>query len=136
MKSRSARTSHLGNKLERADRIENSLQEEPCSLETLNAVNARIVQVIKDSVTKAGALHEAKKSVKKTNPTLWFDRECLEQRTIYRRIRRKALGENNDEERKSGFKIHRSFLKRKKLLASETFNTELQTKKIEDPKEY
>ena len=40
--------------------IENSL-EEPCSLETLNVVNARIVQVIKDSATKANALHELKK---------------------------------------------------------------------------
>ena len=114
--------------------IENSLQEEPCSLETLNVVNARIVQVIKDSATKAGALHEVKNSEKKTN--LWFNRECQEQRTIYRRIRRKALREINDEERMSGFKIYRRFLTRKKLLASERFNTELQTKKIENPKEY
>ena len=110
--------------------IENSLQEEPCFLEILNVVNTRIVQVIKDSATKAGALHEVKNSEKKTN--LWFDQECQEQRTIYRRIRRKALRENNDEERKSGFKIYRSFLKHKKFLASERFNTILQTKKIED----
>ena len=114
--------------------IENSLQVETCSLETLNVVNNRIVHVTKDSATKAGALHEVKNSKMKTN--LWFDRECQEQRTIYRRIRRKALRENNDEEPKSGFKIYRSFLKRKKLLASERFNTKLQTKKIENPKEF
>ena len=92
-------------------------------------MNTRLVQVIKDSATKAGALHDVKNSEKKTN--LWFDGECQEQRTIYRRIRTKALRENNDEERKSGFKIYRSFLKRKKLLASERFNTKLQTKKID-----
>ena len=49
---------------------------------------------------------------------------------------KKALRENNDEKRNSGFKIYRSFLKRKKLLTSEKFNNELQTKKIKDPKEY
>ena len=111
--------------------IENSLQEKPCSLETLNA---KLFQVIKDSATKVGALHEVKKSEKKTK--FWFDRECQEQRTFYRCIRREAVRENTDEERKSGFEVYRSFLKRKKLLASERLNTELQTKKIKDPKEY
>ena len=111
--------------------IENSLQEKPCSLETLNA---KLFQVIKDSATKVGALHEVKKSEKKTK--FWFDRECQEQRTFYRCIRREAVRENTDEERKSCFEVYRSFLKRKKLLASERLNTELQTKKMKDPKEY
>ena len=75
-----------------------------------------------------------KKCEKKTR--FLFERECHEQRIIYRRIQRKALRDNNDGEPKSGFKIYRKFLKRKKLLASERFNTELQTKKIKNPKEH
>ena len=61
--------------------IKNSLQEEPCYLETLNVVSVKIVQVIKNSATKAGALHEVKKSEKKTN--FCFDRDCQERRTVY-----------------------------------------------------
>ena len=70
MEHGSARTLHLLNKIEKKlkELIENqySLQEEPWSLEILNVANPKIVQVIKDSATKAGALHEVNKSEKKT----------------------------------------------------------------------
>ena len=62
MEPRSARFLHLyGIKLKEIIEIENCLQEEPCSLETLNVVNARIVQVIKDSATETSALNEVEK---------------------------------------------------------------------------
>ena len=43
--------------------------------------NARIVQTMKDFATKASALHEVKKSERKTK--FWFHQECQEQRTLH-----------------------------------------------------
>ena len=67
-------------------KIEKSVLEELCSLETLKVLTAGIVHVIKDSAKKARAQHVKKSEVK---TKFWFDRECQEQRTIYRRKRRR-----------------------------------------------
>ena len=88
-------------------------------------MNYRIVQIIKDAPAKTVAMHEVKRSERKAKS--WFYKECQAQRTIYRSKRRKPLRENN-EERKSAFRIYKSFLKRKKLFAPPKFNSELQRK--------
>ena len=69
-------------------------------------MNSRIVQVIKDAAAKTGAVSEVKRSNRKAK----FCSECQPQPTIYRWKLGKALRENNDDERKSAFKIYKSFL--------------------------
>ena len=73
-------------------------------------MNSTIVQAIEDAATKTGALHEVKRSERKAKSL--FACECQAQRTFYHRKLRKVLRENNDEERKSAFKINKNFLKR------------------------
>ena len=66
----------------------------------------------------------------------WFASECQAQRTIYHRKLRKAVRENNDEERKSASKNYNFFLKQRQLSASERFITELQNEELKEPKDY
>ena len=73
--------------------IENSLQEEPCSLETLNVVNAKLVQVIKDSATEAGVPHEVEKSEKETN---FGSIENIRSNEHFMDVYEKSLRENDD----------------------------------------
>ena len=111
---------------------ENILQDEPSSLETPK-MNSRIVQVIKDDAAKTGALYEVKRSKRKAKN--WFNSECQAQRTTYRRKIRKALRENNDEERKSAFKIYKVFCNERNFLPLGDLKPNSK-KKLKDPNEY
>ena len=110
-------------------------EDEPQTLEAVNKINGLLTEILLDSAKSVGAIKGRRKPAFQRRNN-WFDIECHNQRTIYRKKLREANKKSNHCLKKTAAKEYKMFLLRKKSILESKTNELLRQKKNINPKEY
>ena len=98
----------------------------------INKVSDKMETFLIHTAEKAGAIITTTPKAP-TNTYPWFDRECMNERRMYRKIRRSSV---NDSLKHGAYNKYRNFLRIKKLTYTENLNSRLLKVKSTNPQEY
>jgi hypothetical protein len=100
----------------------------------INSIYDGIKNLLYDSAKASGAIRTVKQ--RKSKPSQpWFDTECQEQKTIFRRICKQACAARDRKRKISAYKAYNGFINKKRKLYTKTFDDNLRDAK-KHPKEF
>ena len=115
--------------------LQRCFEDEPQTLRTVNKSNGVVTGVLLDNANLVGAL-KCRRNLAFQRRNNWFNSECHNQRTIYRKKIREANKKSNPFKKKAATKEYKLFLPRKESNWEFKINELLGQKKNNNPKEY